>query len=128
LRRFLSILLLAMFGLPFVSPLLAMTAKSEPNLPVCCRKDGKHHCMTGTGERTKVANGDAQFHAPVEKCPYRPPAVTMVHGHSFVPPSSQAIFAGLIAHPAVVAQTESKLRISRSRSRQKRGPPTALAL
>jgi hypothetical protein len=128
LRRFLSILLLAVFGLPFVSPLLAMTAKSESNLPACCRRNGKHHCLMVTGERAQLANRDPQFQAPLDKCPYCPTAVAMIHSDTFVPPPAQAIFAGLIAHPAVVAQAESNLRISRCRSHQKRGPPATLAL
>jgi hypothetical protein len=128
LRRFLSILLLAVFGLPFVSPLLAMTAKSESNLPACCRRNGKHHCLTGMGERAQFANRDPQFQASLDKCPYFPAAVAMIHGDTFVPSPAQAIFAELIAHPAVVAQAESNLRISRSCSHQKRGPPATLAL
>jgi hypothetical protein len=128
LRRFLSILLLAVFGLPFVSPLLAMTAKSESNLPACCRKSGKHHCATSLGERTQLADKAPVFGAPVERCPHCPAAIAIIHGDIFGPPSAQAIFAGLIAHPAVSAQIESKLRISRNRSRQKRGPPATLSL
>jgi hypothetical protein len=128
LRRLLSILLLALFGLPFVTPLLALTAKSESNLPACCRRNGKHHCIMGMGERAQLANLDPQFQAPLEKCPYCPAAVAIVHGDTFVPPPAQAIFAGLTSHPAVVAQTESNLRISRSRSHHKRGPPAMFAL
>jgi hypothetical protein len=127
-RRLLSIFLLVMFGLPFVSPLLALTAKSESNLPACCRRNGQHHCMTNLGGRAQLASHDPQFQAPVEKCPYCPPAVALIHGNTFVPLTGKAIFAGLIAHPAVAAQAESKLRISRSRSRQKRGPPASLTL
>jgi hypothetical protein len=128
LRRLLSIVLVAMFGLPFVSPLLALTAKSESNLPACCRRNGQHHCMMSIGERAPFAQHAPQFQAPVEKCPYCPAAVALVHGDTFVPPMGKAIFAGLMTHPAVAAQAESKLRISLSRSRQKRGPPPSLAL
>ncbi|RXH57349.1 hypothetical protein GRAN_0659 [Granulicella sibirica] len=39
---------------------------------------------------------------------------------------SDGLFASLMTHPAGVAQTESKWRISRDRSRQKRGPPSLL--
>jgi hypothetical protein len=38
------------------------------------------------------------------------------------------IFADLTSQPAAIAQTESKLRISRNRSRQKRGPPNTFFL
>jgi hypothetical protein len=80
------------------------------------------------GERAQSGDRTPQFGAPVEKCPYCPAAIAVVHGDTFGPPPSQAIFAGLIAHPVVAAQTESKLRISRNRSRQKRGPPATIAL
>jgi hypothetical protein len=84
--------------------------------------------MISMGERAQLANQDPQFQAPVEKCPYCPAAVATIHGNMFAPPTGKAIFAGLMAHPAVTAQAESKLRISLSRSRQKRGPPSSLAL
>jgi hypothetical protein len=80
----------------------------------------------GVAERSQLASRDPQFQAPAEKCPYCPTAIAVVHGNTFVPPPAQAVFAGLVGHPAVAAQTESKLRISRNRSRQKRGPPTIL--
>jgi hypothetical protein len=80
--------------------------------------------MMSMAERNQLASRDPQFQTPAEKCPYCPIAITVVHGNMFVPPTAQAIFADLVAHPAVAAQTESRLRISRNRSRQKRGPPT----
>jgi hypothetical protein len=127
-RRLLSIFLLAVFGFVLVSPLLALSAKSESNLDACCRRNGQHHCMISMGERAQLANQSPEFQEPVEKCPYCPAVVAMIHGDTFVPPTGKAIFAGLMAHPAVAAQAESKLRISLSRSRQKRGPPPSLAL
>lgn len=72
---------------------------------------------------SQSASSDPHMQAPQEKCPYYPASVVALHGNALAPPVAQAVFAGLIAHPAVAAQTESKLRISRSRSRQKRGPP-----
>jgi hypothetical protein len=129
LRKLLAITLLALFGLPLVQPLFALTARSEANLPACCRRNGKHDCMMSMAERSQLASRDPEFRTPAEKCPYCPAAtVAVVHGNTFLPPARQAIYAGLIAHPAVAVQTESKLRISRNRSRQKRGPPASLSL
>jgi hypothetical protein len=79
--------------------------------------------MMSMTERSQLASRDPQFQAPAEKCPYCPIAMAVAHRSTFVPPTAQAVFAGLVAHPAVAAQTESKLRISHNRSRQKRGPP-----
>jgi hypothetical protein len=128
LRKLLTITLLALLGLPLAQSLFALTARSEANLPACCHRNGKHHCMMSKAERSQLASRDPQFRAPAEKCPYDPATVAVIHGSVFVPPTSQAIFAAVIAHPAVVAQTESKLRISRDRSRQKRGPPLSSSL
>lgn len=75
-------------------------------------------------ERSQHASHDPRFQAPGEKCPFSPISIVTIHDNIFVAPAAQAIFAELIAHPAVAAQTESKLRISRNRSRQKRGPPS----
>lgn len=82
--------------------------------------------MTGV-ERSQQAANDTHIHAPMEECPYSPAAVAVVHHASYAPPLAQAIFAALVAHPAHTAQVESKLRISESRSRQKRGPPAFLS-
>jgi hypothetical protein len=126
LRKLLAITLLAVFGLPLVPPLLALSATSDAGLAACCRRNGKHHCTMGAGE--KAAQDAPAFCAPTEKCPYCPASIAIIHGNVFAPPMAQAIYAGLIAHPAVVPQTESKLQISRSRSRQKRGPPHSFSL
>ena len=85
--------------------------------------------MMSMAERSQFASRDPQFQAPVENCPYCPAmAVAVIHGNTFVAPAAQAIFASLVAHSTGTAQTESKLRISRNRSRQKRGPPLSLSL
>jgi hypothetical protein len=129
-RKLLSILLLAFVGLPAISPFFASTTQDEASLPACCRRNGKHHCMMSMGERQKLADSQGpQFAAPMDKCPYCPSMATLVTGSSlFLPPSANAGFAGLVSHPAGIAQTESKLRISRTRSRQKRGPPVVDSL
>jgi hypothetical protein len=48
MRRFLALLLLALFGLAPVSPLLASNASL--NLPSCRRRDGTHHCAMDSAE------------------------------------------------------------------------------
>jgi len=125
---FFPFLLLALFGLPLVQPLFALTARSEMNLPACCRRGGNHHCMESVAERSQSTSRDPQFRAPAEKCPYCPASVALIHDNTFVPPGSSGNLCSLDRTSAVVAQTESKLRISRNRSRQKRGPPASRSL
>lgn len=126
LRQLIAIALLALFGLPFASSLLALTPKSETKLPVCCRQNGKHHCMMAIADRTKLASDKPGFGAPAEKCPFAPSHAITVPAHDLIGvlPGS-AIFADLVSHPAVYPQTLAKWRINRDRSNQKRGPPTA---
>jgi len=129
LRKLIAIALLAIFGLPFASALFALTPKSEANLPACCRKNGKHHCMMSMAERSKILSDQPQFMVVQEKCPYSPAVLVIGHQPKLLGvPSAQRTLAGLVGQAAVVAQTESKRRISRDRSRQKRGPPSTSLL
>ncbi len=64
--------------------------------------------------------------ALVQQCPFYPRVVATTHADVLSPTLAASIFAGLVSHPAGSAQTESKWRIARDRSRQKRGPPSFL--
>ena len=125
--RLLAILLLMLMGLPMASPLLALTAGGEDHLPACCRRNGKHHCTSamGTGMDSSSA---AHVHATVEKCPMYPQASVATPHDVATPPAARMIDTSIVSHPTGIVQTESKWRVSRSRSRQKRGPPAAISL
>jgi hypothetical protein len=128
LRRLLSIFLLVVFGLSIVSPLFALSRIDATRLPACCRRDGKHHCMENMADRGNSIQSGTQFSTPAEKCPYYPSALVPAHSKLLALPVADAVCASLVSHPAGVAQTESMWRISRDRSRQKRGPPTPSSL
>jgi hypothetical protein len=70
--------------------------------------------------------GDTQIGAPAQTCPHCPQAVAAAHPNPLINPSATADLVPLTSHPAGIAQTESRRRISQDRSRQKRGPPTIL--
>jgi hypothetical protein len=117
-RRLLAISLLTLFALPFALPLFANSA-SDANLPVCCRRDGKHHCAAMVVGRSQSTS----MRTVGEKCPYSiaPPAILVLP--SFRPSTAASIFAAIVQHPAAAPQIEAQWRISFDRSRQKRGPP-----
>jgi len=122
-RRALSISLVLIFSFSLISPLLASDVV-QANLPACCRRAGKHHCaMPDSNSKQGRSVGIVS-----EKCPCIPPATTALHLLVFAPPAKAAVFAGLIAHPAIHAQTVAQYRISFDRSRQKRGPPISILL
>jgi hypothetical protein len=121
-RRLLAISLLMLFGLPFALQLFG-TRAAEASLPICCRRDGKHHCaMMGMGP-----SQGSSMRTIGEKCPYSiaPPAILVLP--SFTPSTAASVFAGITKHPAGSAQAEAQRRISFDRTRQKRGPPAKIA-
>lgn len=103
-----------LFLLPFAQPLFGASAE-QATVPVCCRKNGKHHCM--------MASRSPQTRIIGVECPYHmfPPAVMVVP--SFAPSTSASVFAGIVQHPVVTPQVEARQRVSFDRTRQKRGPP-----
>jgi len=121
--RAISIALLLVFSSTLIAPMLALGQTGEATPPACCRRDGRHHCSMSIAERTAARKSGTEVGGPLEKCPYCPSSVATT-GHS--PLALVASSSGLgipETLPAVIAQTESKWRISRDRSRQKRGPP-----
>ena len=80
-----------------------------------------------SAEKGVPATGSRILTTISEKCPYTPGMVVATHPNALAGTSGHAIFAPFVSHPCGVAQTESKWRISRDRSRQKRGPPTLLS-
>lgn len=130
LRRIVSILLLAVFGLPFALPMLTMAQDTEAGLPACCRRNGQHHCMMSMDDRGRlVLSHDPQFQAPAERCPYCPSPVAPTHPNPLTAPTTAAaIFGELVSHPTGFSQTEARRRISHDRANGKRGPPTQTLL
>lgn len=128
MRRFTSILLLALLGGFYAIPLLHATlSDSESDLPMCCRRNGKHHCMMMDEYLRTRSSGSPAFTAPPH-CPFYPQQRGLFWSPltGAVLPSSALYFAELQNHPACHAQTEARLRISFDRARLKRGPPSSL--
>jgi hypothetical protein len=115
--------MMLLFSFALISPLLASDSV-QANLPACCRRAGKHHCAMAGQETQQGASIDIVS----QKCPCIPTATTAIHLGALAAPAGHAIFAGIISHPAIHAQTAAQYRISFDRSRQKRGPPSFLIL
>jgi len=121
MRRSVAILLALAFGWMLIPP--AFAGSPDSKLPLCCRKNGKHHCMM---RMNGSSTSDPSFAAVGETCPYFPYSTAATHVEIFTPAISQANFAGIASHRAVSAQTEAGYRASHLRSKQKRGPPSSL--
>ncbi|MFY9938678.1 MAG: hypothetical protein WAK33_17485 [Silvibacterium sp.] len=122
MRRALAISLMLLFCLPLVLPLFR-PGMAEATLPACCRRGGRHQCAVPTEGATQGSD----VRVVSDKCPYAPATAAVLLLPSFTPSTAASIFAGVTRHPAVSPQTETQLRISFDRTRQKRGPPALLA-
>jgi hypothetical protein len=122
-RRVLGITLVLLFSFPLISPLLASGSISEASLPACCRRNGAHHCMMGMAQARWTVTS---FSAVPQKCPFYPTAVTPVRHGDLGFASAALIFAEMVNHPSVKAQTQAHARIALYLSRHKRGPPAEL--
>jgi hypothetical protein len=123
MRRILAITLLLLFALPAIAPLLALSRDPDANLPICCRRNGKHHCMMQMEMARAMAFG-TQATAPPMKCPLFPRAVITAQHTELSLHAAALIFAAIVAHPAIHLQTEARARVALFCARQKRGPPT----
>jgi hypothetical protein len=122
-RRLIGITLLLLFSLPLISPVLALAAISDVNLPACCRRNGAHRC-TMKLQAESSGPGISLSEIP-PRCPAYPAAVTPVqHGDLFLHAAS-LIVAEIVSHPTSKTQTEARARVALDRSRQKRGPPAS---
>lgn len=125
MRRILSISLLLLFALPLISPIFAVSAV-DANVPVCCRRNGKHHCVMATviAQRSSSDTSKTEPASVHESCPYNPTAPAAIN-LPFVPDGIQtAVSAGIVGSSAHLTQTKVSLRIFIDRSHQKRGPPS----
>jgi hypothetical protein len=123
-RRVLTFTLLLLFSLPLISPLLALTANSDANLPACCRRNGAHHCTRATHPTDPSTDAGINLSAIPQHCPAYPAVVTSARHSDLAFHASSLIFAGIVSHPTVRPQTHARARIALDISRQKRGPPT----
>jgi hypothetical protein len=118
MRRALASVLLVLISSQLLTPLLPATTRSD--LPACCRRDGKHHCVTDA-----AAGSPRTLSTP--KCELFPQAA-LVAARSKVSVVASGrgtalidFFSFRLAEPA-----DSRPRNASLRSAYKRGPPPIL--
>lgn len=122
MRRLLAISLLLLFSFPLVSPLFALSANPDANLPACCRRNGTHHCHLNMQQASATAGRDAVFATP-SKCPFYPGAATLVRHHDAKLHTIAGLLVEAVHHSAIKAPTYAYVRVALDTAWQKRGPP-----
>jgi len=106
----------------------ALRPKSPNDLPACCRRNGKHHCMMSMSERSQIADRAPAFSTPAEKCPYFPAIEFGVMGNLFVAPTPESALSLYSALPVILAQLLPIFAEPAENAHLKRGPPPAFLL
>jgi hypothetical protein len=112
-----------LFSWALIAPLFARDANS--NLPACCRRNGKHHCMMRMMQ--PVSGDQKSFKSVSEKCPCFPPSICAVSSPTYKPEAVEQFCTEVVCHPSCAPQAEALHHISFLHSHQKRGPPFPLA-
>lgn len=124
--RAIAIMLINIISFGWLLP--AMPSGANISVPACCREHGKHQCAMKMAHRMESqADASDSIHILYEKCPYSPKGwTTASSSQASTLNCGQLFFGDVLSHPALQAQTEARYRVSFSRSRQKRGPPSVL--
>ena len=121
MRRLLAFSLLLLFNLPLVSPLFALAANSDANLPACCRRNGIHHCNMKM--QPEAASNDPAFASIPAKCPAYPRQATLVRiTHAQVQAGAFA-FAVPSAAASIKPHAQTRAKAAIKSLHHKRGPP-----
>jgi len=124
MRRGSATLLILLFSLSLIGP--AVFARTDSQVPECCRRDGKHRCSLGQPAEQQPSG--SEFRSIPEKCPFFPAVPVMSpHGKTGLARNRQSNSASLASQVVTQVRTKSLYRVSFCRSKQERGPPTLLS-
>lgn len=126
MRRGLSILLVLVLGLGPLTELLP--ASDDLRLPVCCRRNGAHHCAMAAMMEHMLAylppvNGPA-FSVPLTCPKYPGPAALLTPSARVLAPATASLFT-LDACTHTLAARRAATLSNPVRPLSGRGPPTA---
>ena len=123
MQRLFAILVILFFGSGPVLPVLAMN-RAQSGVPICCRKDGGHHCKA-PGRETQQSRLDDDEQSLEATCPaaHQASAVNLVA--KLLLTSAIEINDTNKPAQAVLSSTDVKPSQPFSRSDFARGPPAA---
>lgn len=128
MRQVAAILLVLVFGSFSSQPLIAAPTLPLDNVPACCLRNGKHHCiMRLTGQQDTPG---VHASAPPQPCPYFPRATVpaIIQGLLFAPNTGWRAVPSLLTAVVPSSQPGRAPVLLHSDSLQVRGPPSPLSI
>ena len=111
--------------LSILAPIFVWLAipNTEAALPVCCRRDGKHHCAMMAMMEELAKDATPSIRDSSSMCPYRN-AMSLPSARSIAgQPVSFTFFTQTVSQSDRIVQALVSARVSEARSHLKRGPP-----
>ena len=112
-------LLILLFSLSLIGP--AVVARTDSQLPECCRRDGNPAARWGRPPGNHRASSSAPFQRSVR---FSRRYQLLPHGKTSLARNHGINSASLVSQLVRQVRTESFYRVSFCRSKQERGPPT----
>jgi hypothetical protein len=116
---------LLVFSLPLILPAVALAQGPDANLPMCCRRNGAHHCAMMI-RHAAAGNAGTNLSAIPQHCPAYPALVTPLRHVDLAGPAASTVTSNSISQPAVRQQTAALALLALDCARHKRGPPSPL--
>jgi len=120
MQRLVAFALAVLVGSCLILPAFALPNAASNSRP-CCRKNGAHHCGMQSDSSDASDTAGSLLNA---KCPSYPRAYVASSIQYYSSVNVPAMVVRYVSQPADLTQVEAGYRISHTRSRQKRGPPT----
>ncbi|MBS1831426.1 MAG: hypothetical protein JST65_01865 [Acidobacteria bacterium] len=125
-----ALLLLLLNSLLLTVPVAIAANTKAPEIPACCRRDGKHKCGMAKASAAIAAIAENGGLAMVSgQCPCCPKgsvqASLSITGVAVSPGLAVRFAMPVFAQETGLAQTDARRRMAEHRAWQKRGPPTS---
>lgn len=124
-RRISALLLLVLNSLLLTVPVAVAANTKSPEIPACCRRDGKHKCaMTVKQQQQQAGASLAMISDVCPCCPKGSVQASASTADAAFAPERTTFHLPVFALESGLPQTLARQRISEHRAWRKRGPPS----
>jgi hypothetical protein len=124
-RRISALLLLVLNSLLLTVPVAVAANTKSPEIPACCRRDGKHKCAMTVKPVAGAGNTLAMVSDVCPCCPKGSVQASVTTADAAFTPERTAFYLPVFALESGLPQTLARQRISEHRAWRKRGPPAS---
>lgn len=123
-RRISALLLLVLNSLLLTVPVAVAANTKSPEIPACCRRDGKHKCAMTVKQQQQASASLAMISDVCPCCPKGSVQASASTADAAFAPERTTFHLPVFALESGLPQTLARQRIAEHRAWRKRGPPS----